>query len=144
MATGAAALNFVTAGPAILVTGFVVAGQGEKAKTRARENEATVNIAIEEMLVTKEVFDAVRSRAGELELLLQQLVTKATAALDLLESESFDANRHAARFQGALELTVAVRDVAAAQVVDDAGQLDPDTATFKITYRTLAEESNHV
>ncbi len=48
MVVGAAALNFVTIGPAILVSGFVVAGQGEKAKTKALENEAAVNIAIAE------------------------------------------------------------------------------------------------
>lgn len=141
MAAGAAALNFVTLGPAILVSGFVVAGQGEKAKTKARENEAAVNVAIAEMEATKEAFRAIVSRADELKVLLEQLVARATTGLDVLESETFIAERHAARFQRALTLTVAVRDVATAQVVDGAGHLDEDTATFKVTYRTLAKEA---
>lgn len=143
MAAGAAALNFVTIGPALLVSGLIVAGQGEKAQTKARENEAAVNVAIQEMGLTKEVFDAIISRAEELEVLLQQLETSATSALELLESEPFDAERHAAPFQRALTLTMAVRDVATVQVVDDAGQLNPGADRFKLTYRALAKESNH-
>lgn len=143
MAAGAAALNFVTIGPALLVSGLIVAGQGEKAQTKARENEAAVNVAIQEMGLTKEVFDAIISRADELEVLLRQLETSATSALELLESEPFDAERHAAPFQRALTLTMAVRDVATVQVVDDAGQLNPGADRFKLTYRALAKESNH-
>jgi hypothetical protein len=114
-----------------------VAGQGEKAKTKAHENEAKVNIAIAEMQATNAKFDAIISRAAELETLLGQLVVRATSALDLLESEPFDTARHAARFQQALTLTVAVRDVASTQVVDGSGDLNEETATFKVRYRTL-------
>ena len=140
MAVGAAALNFVTIGPAILVSGFVVAGQGEKAKTKASENEAAVNVAVAEAQVTASKFDAIVTRADELGALLDQLVLRGAAALDVLDSEPFDPDRHAARFWLALTLAVAVRDVALAQVVDESGDLNEDTATFKVRYRTLIKK----
>lgn len=143
MAVGAAALNFVTIGPAILVSGLVVAGQGEKAKTRATENEAKIGIAIADMNVTRAGFDAIGTRVGELGELLDQLVSRATAALDLLESEPFDPTRHAIRFQQALTLTMAVRDVATTQVVDESGDLNQETALFKVRYRKLIKEVVH-
>ncbi|WP_046779530.1 hypothetical protein [Streptomyces yangpuensis] len=141
MAVGAAALNFVTVGPAILVSGLVVAGQGEKAKTKARENEAQVNVAIAEMQATKVKFDAITVRAEELEMVLDQLVVRATSALDLLESEPFDPANHAGPFRQALTLTMAVRDVASTQVVDESGELNQETAGFKMRYRTLIKEA---
>lgn len=144
MAVGAAALNFVTIGPAILVSGFVVAGQGEKAKTKARENEAAVNVAIAEVQETKTKFDGIIARAEELEGLLDQLVMRGTSALDLLESEPFDPGSHAVRFHQALTLAVAVRDVASTQVVDESGDLNEETAMFKVRYRPLLKETDDV
>ncbi|MGB3056352.1 MAG: hypothetical protein WBB52_16005, partial [Acidimicrobiales bacterium] len=142
MAVGAAALNFVTIGPAILVSGFVVAGQGEKAKTKAVENEAAVNIAIAEAQETSAKFDAIITRAEELESLLDQLVVRASAALDQLESEPFNPEEHAIPFQQALTLTIAVRDVASTPVVDEAGDLNEETSTFRLRYRNLLKETD--
>lgn len=144
MAAGAAALNFATIGPAILVSGLVVAGQGEKAKTKASENEAKISEAIAEMQVTKAKFDAIGERSAELEELLCRLVVRATSALDLLESELFDPARHAVRFQQAVTLTIAVRNVASAKVVDESGDLNEETATFTVKYRTLVKEAEDV
>lgn len=142
MVVGAAALNFVTIGPAVLVSGLVVAGQGEKAKTQARVNEAAVNEAIAEAQATTAAFDAIVARAEEIESLLDQLVVRSTLALDLLESEPFDPDRHASRFQQALTLTFAVRDVASAQVIDESGVLNEETAKYKVRYRTLIKEDD--
>lgn len=142
MAAGVVALNFVTIGPALLVSGLMVAGQGEKAKTKACENEAAVNVAIAEMQTTKTKFEGVISRTAELGTLLDELVARATLALDRLESESFDPERHAASFQEALVTTVAVRDVASIQVVDESGELNEETANFKLKYRTWTKETN--
>lgn len=142
MALGAAALNFVTIGPAIFVSGLMVAGQGEKAKTKAREHEARVNIAIAEMQATKTTFEAIVARVEELGALLNQLVSRGTSALDLLESESFDPDHHDVRFWQAMTLAVAVRDVASAQVVSDAGGLNEETSVFKLRYRPLIKETD--
>ncbi|MFK5635997.1 hypothetical protein [Ornithinimicrobium sp. LYQ103] len=143
MVAGAAALNFVTIGPALLVSGLVVAGQGEKAKTKAHESEAAVNVAIAEMDATQVVFDAIQDRANELRDLIVAIRDRATDALDLLESDPFDPERHAARFQRALSLTIAVRDIASAQVVNEEGNLDEGSARFDILYRPLAKEEDN-
>lgn len=140
MAAGAAALNLVTIGPAILVSGFVVAGQGEKAKTKASEGEAALATAMAGMKLTKASFDAVVQRACEIEELLAQLCVSATGALGLLESEPFEASEHAERFRNALTLAVAVRDVATTQIVDEAGDLSEEAASIKIRYRPLIKE----
>ncbi|MFE6224146.1 MULTISPECIES: hypothetical protein [unclassified Streptomyces] len=144
MAVGAAALNFVTVGPALLVSGLVVAGQGEKAMTRARENEAAIGVAIAGMQAKKATFDGIIARAAELESVLAQLVERATRALDLLESEPFVPEPHAARFRRALSLAVAVRDVASAKIVDESGEPYEETAPFRMRYRTLLKEAADV
>jgi len=143
MVVGAAALNFVTIGPAILVSGFVVAGQGEKAKTKALANEAAVNIAIAEAQETKAKFDAIVTRANELETLLDQLVLRASAALDRLEAAPFNPKEHAIPFQHSLTLTMAVRDVASTPVVDESGDLNEATSTFRLRYRNLLKETEN-
>lgn len=96
------------------------------------------------MQETKARFDAIVARAEELEELLDQLVVGGRSALDLLESEPFDPSHHAARFQQALTLTMAVRDVASTQVVDESGDLNEETATVKVRYRTLVKEVEDV
>lgn len=140
MAAGALALNFVTIGPALLVGGFVVAGQGEKAKTKARASEAEVAEAIAEMNLVRAEFEAIVSRATELGDVLDALVDGAVAALDLLEAEAFDPQRHAVLFQEALHLTLGVRDVASAALVDEDGHLDEESAGFVVKYKTWVKE----
>jgi hypothetical protein len=144
MGAGAAALNFVAIGPAILVSGFVAAGQAKKAKTKASEDEARIGIAITEMQVTKATFDAIIARAEELGKLLDQLVMRATFALDLLESEPFDPTQHAVRFRQALSLAMAGRDIATTKVVNESGDLNEETSTFRVRYRTLIREVEDV
>ncbi|MBI4943753.1 MAG: hypothetical protein HY830_23680 [Actinobacteria bacterium] len=143
MAAGAAALNFVTLGPALLVSGFLVAGQGEKALTKARTNDATINVAVAEVGVTAAKFTAIVARATELESLLDQLVERGVAALDELESEPFDPGHHSIRFQQALSLAVAVRDVACAHLIDEAGELIEGTMTITVRYRKLIREADN-
>ena len=128
----------------MLVSGVVVAGQGWKAKTKARGNELKISAEIAEMQKRKAKFDAIVARAEELDELLDQLVVRATSALDLLESEPFDPSHHAAEFPQALTLAMAVRDVASTPVVDEAGDLNEETATFNVRYRTLIKEADDV
>jgi hypothetical protein len=140
MAAGALALNFVTIGPALLVSGFVVAGQGEKAKTKARASEAQVAEAIAEMNVVRAEFEAIMLRATELGDVLDALVERAEAALDVLDAEEFDPQRHAAPFQEAMHLTLGVRDVASAVLVKEDGHLDEESAAFVVKYKTWVKE----
>lgn len=141
MALGATALNVVTIGPALLVGGFVVMGQGQKALTRAKAFQSEIAIAIAELDTTDARLDAVDKRVEELTGVLASLSFRGVNALDVLESEPFDPVAHAERFQQALTLTVAVRDVAAAQILDEAGDLTEQSAMLAIKYRGFGEES---
>ncbi|MFB7650795.1 MULTISPECIES: hypothetical protein [unclassified Streptomyces] len=139
MALGATALNFVTIGPALLVGGLVVKGRGQKAITQAREFEAKVTVAIAELDETNTRLKGVDARVAELRELLADLTFRALEALDLLESEPFDPLSHAERFQRAMTLVMAVRDVATTPIVDAEGELDERSANITITYKPLTE-----
>ncbi|MFD6881487.1 hypothetical protein [Rhodococcus sp. NPDC060084] len=137
VALGAAALNVVTLGPALLISGFVIKGQGEKALTEAAELQARIEIANAELGTTDALLTSIDQRIDELRDLLRTLTTKAVAALDLLDSEGFDPRVHASRFQKAMALTVAVRDVAATPVLDEDGELTEDSAKVAVRYRPM-------
>ena len=139
MALGAAALNFVTIGPALLMGGFVAHMQGDKALTNAKEVLAKVEIGIAQLDEFDAKLSAVETRVDELRSVLGDLRGRAIEALDVLESEPFDATVHAGRFQRAMTLAMAVRDVAAAPVVDDAGDLTEESAELTVRYRAMTE-----
>ncbi|MEU0764222.1 hypothetical protein ABZ351_31585 [Streptomyces microflavus] len=141
VALGATALNFVTIGPALLIGGLFVKSQGAKAVTRAREFEAKTAVAIAELDETEARLSGVDARAAELRALLTALAFRALQALDLLESETFDAPRHALRFQRVMTLVMAVRDVAATPIVDTEGKLDERSANLTMRYRSVTEET---
>lgn len=139
VALGTTVLNVVTVGPALLVGGFVVKSQGQKALTRAREYEAKVAVELESMSAQRSRLGHVRKRVNELSDLLTELSRRAVDAMDALESEAFDADRHADRFQHALNLVLAVRDVAATPVVDGDGELTDRSTDLSIKYRPMTE-----
>lgn len=139
MALGTTVLNVITVGPALLIGGMVVKGQGTKAITQAREYEAKVAIAIADLSDTRTRLEAVDQRADELGDLLRALVSRGVDALDRLECEPFDENAHVERFQRALNVAMAVRDVAATPVLDGAGELNDKTDGLIIKYRPMTQ-----
>ncbi|MEV0239379.1 hypothetical protein AB0I06_05470 [Streptomyces sp. NPDC050674] len=143
VALGATALNIVTIGPALLIGGLFVKGQGTKAISRAREFEAKTAVAIAELDETDARLKGVDARAAELRALLTDLALRALDALELLESEPFETRKHAVRFQRAMTLAMAVRDVAATAIVDASGQLNESSANLTITYGPLIEETRN-
>lgn len=143
MALGATALNFVTIGPALLVGGLVVKGRGTKAMTRAREVEAEIAVAIAGLDETDAHLKGVEARAAELRELLTDLTFRALEALECLESEPFDPPRHADRFQRAMMLVMAVRDVASTPIVDAEGELDERIGNLTIRYGRSTEETQN-
>lgn len=140
VALGGMALNFVTMGPALLVGGLVAKGQGTKELTKAKEDEAKVAVAIAELDEMDARLVAVNARAEELSSVLETLRVRAVEALDLLESEPFDPPAHAARFQRAMCFVIAVKDVAEAPVIDDAGDLAEQSANLTVKYRAMTED----
>ena len=82
------------------------------------------------------------NRAEELSSILSELTKRATAALELLESEPFDPPNHAGRFQSAMNLVVGVKDVAAAPVVDSSGNLTEQSGTLTVKYRAMTKDED--
>ncbi|GAA1698980.1 hypothetical protein MMUR_26540 [Mycolicibacterium murale] len=141
MALGVTALNFVTVGPALLVGGFVAHMQGDKALTDAQDVCAKIEVGIAELDEFDAKLSAVDGRVSELSLVLEDTRERAVAALDVLESEPFDAKAHADRFQRAMTMAMAVRDIAAAPVIDESGDLTEESADLTVKYRTMTEEN---
>jgi hypothetical protein len=146
MALGATALNFVTVGPALLVGGLLLNGQGEKALTRAKEFVADAKVQQAEVAGMRTTFKAVERRIDELSDLLQSLVSRAVPAIvvlegiENLEEDGFQPQRHAREFQEAIGLTVAVRDVASTPVVEEDGKLNRQTAKMKVKYKEFVDD----
>ncbi|BDX32243.1 hypothetical protein TUM20985_27900 [Mycobacterium antarcticum] len=116
-------------------------GQGQKALTKAKGFQTQIDVAIAELDETEAQLEAVDSRILELGGLLSDLTDRAVVALDELESELFDPHAHADRFQRALVLTVAVRDVAGSQILDESGEMTEQSASLVVKYRPLTDES---
>jgi hypothetical protein len=137
MALGTIVLGGITVGPALAVTGFVVAGQGEKALTQAREYEAKVNTEIAKLKTARDFLGQVRRRIDELSMVVENLNTCAVLSLNQLESQPFDRQRDASKFQQVALLVKALAEIMKTPVLDGEGQLNPATATIQAKYRTL-------
>lgn len=146
MALGATALNFVTVGPALLVGGLLMNGQGEKALTRAKKFVADAKVTQAEVAAMRTAFKSVEQRIDELSGLLTALASRAVPAIEVLESienlekDGFQPERHAREFQEAIGLTVAVRDVATTPVVEEDGKLNRQTAKMKVKYKEFVDD----
>ncbi|MGB3520650.1 MAG: hypothetical protein WBA50_04160 [Mycobacterium sp.] len=140
VALGATALNFVTIGPGLLIAGLVTQTQGAKAATKAREIQAKTAIESAKLDELAAVLEAVRSRVGEVSSVLNALAERGIAALDRLESEPFDPQKHAERFQKAIVLALAVRDMVAVPVVDEDGELSDESSNMKVKYRAMIDD----
>ncbi|MFW9260975.1 hypothetical protein [Nostoc sp. CALU 546] len=138
MALGSLVLGGITVGPAVLIGGFVLAGEGEKALTKAREYEAEVNTAITKIEAAKDFMQQVKRRITELMDLVESLNNLAVVGLNELESlPSFDKNRDASKFQQLGLLVKALAEIMKTPVLDNQGNLNAATATIKAKYHTL-------
>lgn len=138
MALGSLVLGGITVGPALLIGGFVLAGEGEKALTKAQAYEAEANTAIAKIEATKDFMQQVRRRIDELYALLESINELTTVGLNELESlKSFDKKRDRVKFEQVALLVKALADIMKTPVFDNEGQLNPATAIIQAKYRTL-------
>lgn len=140
MKLGKTAGSAAAIGPAVLVAGLAVKNQGTKAKTEAERHKTEVEISIARLDTRDELLRGVQDRAGELDLLLARMMTRATEALDILESQPFDISVHAEQFQIALILVKSVREIATAPVADEDGNIDAGSESLIFTYRDTYKE----
>lgn len=138
MALGSLVLGGITVGPAVLIGGFVLAGEGEKALTKAWQYNAEVNTAIVKIEAARDFMEQVRRRIAELQGVFECLNKSAILSLEELESlPSFDKNRDASKFQKVALFVKALAEIMKTPVLDSEGQLNPITATIQAKYRTL-------
>lgn len=137
MALGSIILGGLTIGPALAVGGFMLASEGEKALTKAQEYEAQVNIAIADIELTKDYFIQIKQRINELANLVCRLNKQTELALTELESQEFDRERDASKFQKVALLIRAIAEILKTPVLTSDGQLNIGTVTLLEKYRTL-------
>ncbi|MBD2610882.1 hypothetical protein H6G94_06310 [Nostoc punctiforme FACHB-252] len=137
MFVGTFVLGGITVGPALAVGGFVLAGKGEEALTKAREYEAKANVEIAKLEAARDFLKQVRKRVSELSIVVENLNTCAVLCLDELESQPFVRDRDMAKFQQVMLVVKALAEIMKTPVLDSEGQLNPATATIQAKYRTL-------
>jgi hypothetical protein len=155
MALGTLVLGGIAVGPALMIGGFVLGGQGEKALTEAHRYEAKANAKIAKLDAVENFLGQVQRRIIELKDLVNVLNGKAVDNLVELESrvfvrtgilveealylESVDFNpeRDAAKFQQVALLIKALAEIMKTPVLDIEGNLNQDTAGLKAKYRTI-------
>jgi hypothetical protein len=137
MALGAIVLNGIIAGPALAVTGFVLAGEGEKKLTNAQEYQSKANAEIAKIEEAQDLLKQIKNRVIELKNLVEHLNNRAVLALNELESKPFDRDRDAAKFQKLRSLVKAMSEILKTPILDDQGNLNPSTKNLREKYRYL-------
>lgn len=137
MALGTAVLGGIAVGPALAIGGFMLAGEGEKALTKAREYEAEVSIQVADIEKARDFLPQVNKRITELSDLVLSLNDRAVLGLSKLESQPFDRNRDAEKFQQVALLVKALVEILKTPVLNSEGKLNPGTVTILEKYRNL-------
>jgi hypothetical protein len=137
MALGTLVLGGIALGPALMIGGFALGGQGEKALTDARQYEAEVNTEIAKLEVFEDFLGQVQRRMAELTSLLNTLNDRAIDGLIELESQPFDLERDAAKFQQVALLIKALAEIMKTPVLDAAGNLNQTTAKLQTLYNNI-------
>lgn len=137
MALGTLVLGGIAVGPALMIGGFVLGGQGEKALTEAHRYEAQVNTEIAKLDAFESFLGQAQRRIVELRELVESLNNRTVGILVKLESKPFVRERDAAKFQQAALMIKALVEIMKTPVLDAEGNLNHDAAGLKAKYRTI-------
>lgn len=154
MALGTLVLGGITVGPALMVGGFVLGGQGEKALTEAHRYVSQVNTEIAKLHAYKDFLGQVQQRIIELGDIVNRLNNEALDEFMKLESQvirrssvwikdeekfdlgviDFNRERDAEQFQKVALLIKALVTIMKIPVLDAEGNLNQDTVKLKEKY----------
>ena len=142
MALGTVVLGGITVGPALMIGGFVLGGEGKKALTKAIEYAKEVNNKIAQLDKSKGFLGQVQRRIKELQYLINSLNSRAIKGLNELESRA-NFNPHleedATKFREVLLLIKASSEIMKLSILDEKGKLTKATENLQENYRHLLE-----
>jgi hypothetical protein len=142
MALGTVVLGGITVGPALMIGGFVLGGEGKKALTKAIEYSKEVNNKIAQLDKSKVFLGQVQRRIKELQYLVNSLNSRAIKSLTELESRA-NFNPHleedVAKFREVLLLIKASSEIMKIPILDEKGKLTKATENLQEKYRHLLE-----
>ncbi len=127
MALGSIVLSSVVVGPTLAFTGWVLASQGEKALTNARQQESRADEKHAEVIRLGQFLTQVNQRVEELIAVARQVDNRASVCLDELESlVTFDVDNkeHVGRVQQAALLVHGLSEIIRTPILDDEGELN--------------------
>lgn len=135
---GGFVLGGITLGPALMTGGLQLAGKGQEALTKARDYNCKVNTAVAEIEKARDKLQFAQQRIKELRILVLSLNHQAVFGLHELESQPFfDKDRDVSKFQQVALLVKALVEIIRTPILDDEGQLNPDTVTIRAKYCNL-------
>ena len=142
IALGNRATRAAVGGVTLLAAGYTCKIQGTRALTRAEDFVTQVQVALAELDLQDAKLRAVVQRADELTDVLTRLDLRAKAAMDRLESLTFDPDEHMDALGEAVELVKAVQGVAQAPLINERGDLSEQSETLRIRYREMNRENS--
>jgi hypothetical protein len=137
MALGGAVLGGIALGPALMVSGFHLAGKGEKALTEARKYQAKVETEIGKIEAAQEFLQQVEQRIRELSQVAHKLEQQASLMLNALESKPFNGSQDTGKLQQVWFLVKALAEITKTPILNSEGKLNYGTVTILEKYRNL-------
>jgi hypothetical protein len=141
VALGTIIANSFAGAPALLVVGLGLNVQGHRAQTRARNLEAECRVEAARLETQRLLIERLEVRVAELEEVLRELERQASAALDELRQVEFDPAVHVELFMRVALLAQGLREILATRVVDEAGDLTPESERIVIVHRRSASST---
>lgn len=147
MAAGTVVLGGITVGPAVLVSGVVLAAQGAKAQEQATRFAADVEVAVSKIDSLVSLLRRGERRVEELMEVTHALAARAHAAMERIEAilQGFDDDNqeHIESLRSGLLLCGALRQVIECRILDDDGQLNATAADLIDRFRWPATKEPH-
>ncbi|WP_141619680.1 hypothetical protein [Myxococcus sp. AB036A] len=145
VAGGAVVLGGIAVAPAAVVAGFVIAREGEKAKTKAEEFAAEVDRMVAQLEAAIALLARAGTRVDELQHVTTELDVRANRAIDALWAldGSFDAanDEHLRTFAAAMQLAKAESELLRVAIFTPEGNINDQAEALLAQQRQLLQES---